>query len=94
VAVLHDLASAYDERLAAEGARVTARYRQSTDPAVPCRGSGHPADDPPGAFPVQPTSVSLVRKIPFAGFPDGKADRAGGARCDGKCPRLDRRFRA
>ena len=42
--------------------------------------AGDPADDPPGAVPVQPLPVGGQEDRPVAAFADGQVDRPGGAR--------------
>jgi hypothetical protein len=42
--------------------------------------AGDPADDPPGAVPVQPPAVSGQEDRSFAALADGQVDRPGGAR--------------
>jgi len=42
--------------------------------------AGDPADDPPGAVPVQPPAIGGQEDRPVAALADGQVDRAGGAR--------------
>src|SRR5215470_11455298 len=45
----------------------------------PVRPPGDPADDPPGAVPVQPLPGWREEDRPVAAFADGEVDRAGGS---------------
>jgi hypothetical protein len=44
--------------------------------------AGDPADDPPGAVPVQPPPVRCEEDRPVTAFVDGEVDRAGSVWCE------------
>ena len=44
--------------------------------------AGNPADDPPGAVPVQPAPLCGQEDGSFVAFADGQVDRPGGAGCE------------
>ena len=44
--------------------------------------AGDPADDPPGAMPVQPPPIGRQEDGPFHALADGQVDRPGGARLE------------
>jgi hypothetical protein len=52
------------------------RGDELADPGAACG----PADDPPGAVPVQPSAVLGQEHRPFGMLADGQVDRPGGAR--------------
>ena len=44
--------------------------------------AGDPADDPPGAMPIQSPPVTGEEDRPVTTLADGQVDRPGGARCE------------
>ncbi len=72
------MAAIATEELSRQNVPERVRADRFGDPGAAC----HPADDPPGAVPVQPPPVGGEEDWPATAFAGGQVDRPGGARCE------------